>query len=155
MIQISRSLGPNEAKAEMPTNKYHMKNIIRMYPLIHSQESEDPAKVMYVLDLDTSEEFSSKSFMKERSMCLTRSRCGNMGYWLSAWQRRMMLTDMRKLQGFPVIRRPAGVTERHVRLMLGNAMCVPVLARVLRMVLGAAKLIDLNEVEDPVLKRLG
>ena len=153
MTRLSAFLGPNKLDPAMPTNTYHMKNLLRLIPLIEKDTGDDPRRVMYALDLDTSETFSPKMFMKERSPCLTRSRCGQGSFFLSSWQRKMSMTELRKLQGFPsTLRRPVGVSERALSMMFGNAMTVPLLARIQRMVLGAAKLIDLDVIEDPVAK---
>ena len=60
----------------------------------------------------------------------------------------MTTSDISKLQGFPISIKRERATERQFRQMLGNAMTVPVLARIQRMVLGAAGFIDLAVTAD-------
>jgi DNA-cytosine methyltransferase len=77
--------------------------------------------------------------------CLTRTRCGENGYWINnraLGQRGMMTTqEMLRLQGLPTrligTARAAGVTDRQLRLMIGNAMSMNVLVCVLRRILSA------------------
>ena len=62
----------------------------------------------------------------------------------------MTTADIQKLQGFPTSFRRGSATDRQLRMMMGNAMSIPVLARIQRMVLAAAGYISLDDVCDPV-----
>ena len=77
--------------------------------------------------------------------CLTRTRCGENGYWISnaALGQRGMLTtkELLRLQGLPEsligTAKAADVTDRQLRLAIGNAMSMNVLACALRRILKA------------------
>ena len=56
--------------------------------------------------------------------------------------------ELKRLQGFPASIPKFKATDGQMREMLGNAMTLPVLARVMRMVLGAAGFIDTKDVAD-------
>ena len=61
----------------------------------------------------------------------------------------MTTTDeLKRLQGFPVTLQKFPANDYQLRQMLGNAMTLPVLARVVRMVLAAAGFIDTEDVPD-------
>ena len=76
--------------------------------------------------------------MKGISPCLTRSRAGSGGFWLS-WQNRFMTTnEIIKLMGVWPDDVPENVvSDRTLRLIAGNAIVVPVLARLLQALLQA------------------
>ena len=76
------------------------------------------------------------------SPCLTRSRCGSSGHWLTWMQRFMSLTEMLSLQGFKRDWFPEHlpVSERQMSLLCGNAIPVPLLGRVMQHLLVAANL---------------
>ena len=104
--------------------------------------------MMYCLDICASTSYGD-TIMIEKSPTLTRNRAGSGGYYLSAWSRMMTVTDICRLQGFPTSMKRGQATDRQFLEMLGNAMTVTVLARIQRMVLGAAGFLDLDEVCDP------
>ena len=138
---ISKFLKPNKAPKWYPTSQTCANNLVRMWEMVLKTESEDPAKHMYVFDIGCSEEFAT-SHMLELSPTLTRARAGQHGCYLSAWKRMMTLRDLMKLQGFPLTVSRGRATERQLGQMLGNAMTVPVLARIQHMVLAAAGYVD-------------
>ena len=61
----------------------------------------------------------------------------------------MTTAETKKLQGFPPTLRKGTATERQFRMMLGNAMTVPMFAKLQRMLLGAIGKISLDDVPDP------
>ena len=62
---------------------------------------------------------------------------------------RMTTTDeLKRLQGFPVSLPKFPASDSQLRQMLGNAMTLPVLTRVVRMVLAVAGFIDTADVPD-------
>ena len=73
--------------------------------------------------------------------CLTRSRAGAGGYWLTSVNGLLTTREMLRLQGLPDsfsdIARKAGIRDRQLRQMIGNAMSVNVLVRVLSKILPA------------------
>ena len=147
--KLSHFLKPNHEPTWMPTAKFHLENLLRLWNGVKENEGQDPADVMFCFDISASEKFCGK-WMKEKSPTITRARAGGGGYYLSAWKRMMSTSDICKLQGFPTTLKNGGATDRQVRQMLGNAMTVTVVARIVRMLLGAAGYIDLDIVADPV-----
>ncbi len=108
-----------------------------------------------ILDLNASAKFSG---MPKPGVCpcLTATRCSQQGYFLTDQQRFVKLEEMARLQGY---------TKLHIRLLMtakvpmptvgkaiGNAMCIPILLRLLPRVLWAAGLLPERR-GDPV-KRL-
>lgn len=95
----------------------------------------DPFNEPWVIDCDSSEE-RSRAFLGV-SPCLTRSR--GAGHWLTDRGRRMTVSEMLRLQGwfgsFNVV-----TSDRHFASLLGNAMSVNVLERLLVKLLPAAGL---------------
>lgn len=79
--------------------------------------------------------------MKGVSPCLTKSRAGDCGYWLS-WKNRLITTnEIVRLMGVWPEDIPHGiVSDRSLRKMAGNAVVVPLLARLLKQLLDAADL---------------
>lgn len=78
------------------------------------------------------------------SPCLTRTRCREGGHWLVRQGRFMTLTEIEALQGFPQggLRMPAGVTERELAAMFGNAFTINVIGRVALNLLRALGMVD-------------
>ena len=113
-------------------------------------EEDDPTTTMYCLDILASAKFG-QTYMREVCPTLTRTCAGSGGYYLSSWQRMLSTRDICKLQGFPTDVKRGPATERQFRMMLGNSMTVPVMARILCMALAAGGYIDLDAVPDPVL----
>ena len=93
----------------------------------------DPFYEPWIMDCDGSPSFT-KAFMGV-SPCITRSR--GQGHWLSCMGRRMNLKEVLRLQGFADSFENV-VTERQLRLMLGNGMSLNVLERILCRLLPAA-----------------
>lgn len=137
---LSRFLSPNTAPAKMPQAGSALESLLKMWGEVKEKQGDDPQHVMYSMDVCASEAFGT--YMREASPTITRARAGVGGYFLSAWRRMMTQEDLRKLQGFPANTRRGHATDRQFQMMLGNAMTVPVLARVLYMVLNAAGYID-------------
>jgi DNA (cytosine-5)-methyltransferase 1 len=86
--------------------------------------------------------------MLDQCPCLTRSRAGAGGHWVTNRSRLLTLTEMLRLQGIsPKIRRE-GISDRQVGLMVGNAMSVNVLERILVRLLPAVGLIARSRLQD-------
>ena len=146
--KLSVFLKPNKAPTCNPTSEFAVANLLHLWTSIKEKEKKDPAKEMYCLGIGSTEDRAT--YMKEQSPTLTRTRCGAGGFFLSAWKRMMTTADIQKLQGFPTSFRRGSATDRQLRMMMGNAMSIPVLARIQRMVLAAAGYISLDDVCDPV-----
>ena len=73
--------------------------------------------------------------------CLTRSRAGAGGYWITTVRGLLTTTEMLRLQGLPCelveAARTARVSDRQLRQMVGNAMSVNVLVTILHRLLPA------------------
>ena len=71
------------------------------------------------------------TLMKGTPHCLTRARRGSGGYYLVKEKRMMFTQEMFRLQGVPDGRlsTPPGVSEREMRMMIGNAFDVNVFKR--------------------------
>ena len=113
-------------------------------------KKENPSRVLFAMDIHGSTG-RPQSIFREMSPTLTRSRAATGGYFLTKYMRMQSTSEIARLQGFPLLRR-AGATDRQLRQMLGNAMTVPILARVSRMALAAIGLINLKDVPDPCIK---
>jgi DNA (cytosine-5)-methyltransferase 1 len=95
----------------------------------------DPFYEPWVIDCDGSPGFT-KAFPGV-SPCITRAR--HRGHWLTSMGRRMTLQEALRLQGFDdCFENP--VSERQLRMMLGNAMSLNVLERIFCSLLPAAGL---------------
>ena len=89
------------------------------------------------------------SYQHERIPTLTKTRAGAGGFYLSSLRRMLSTEEMLRLQGLPVEMKKGKSTSRQFAAMIGNAMTVPVLAGILRMLLVATKMVQEQEVLDP------
>ena len=91
---------------------------------------------------------SNPRAMNGKVPCLTRTRAGCGGYWISTVQGMLTTREMLRLQGLPEHLQKAanlvGVTERQLRQMIGNAMSVNVLVVLLSRLLPAMGLATLR-----------
>ena len=86
--------------------------------------------------------FAAKGrFMVGKVPCLTRTRAGSGGYWITRVNGLLTTREMLRLQGLPecliTIAETAGVSERQLCQMIGNAMSVNVLVTILSWLLPA------------------
>ena len=102
---------------------------------------------MWVADVSQGEKFG-KCYTLEKTPTLTKVRAVSQGFFLSKYMRMTTTDELKRLQGFPVSLSKGPASDPQFRSMLGNAMTLPVLARVMRMVLGAAGFIDTADVPD-------
>ena len=93
-------------------------------------EGHNPDDVCFAIDVDASSRF--RSVMKARSPCFLRSRAR--GFYLSSVGRRMSVDEMAALQGFPCFG-STGVSSAALGGMLGNAMSMNIVVRVMAAVL--------------------
>ena len=100
---------------------------------VHTQESliqergGNPKKESWILDCDAAK---ANSFsMKDVSPCITRSRYK--GHWITNVQRRMTITEMCRFQGFNPTKLKHCVSDTELGHMLGNAMSVNIIERIL------------------------
>ncbi|CAJ1450591.1 unnamed protein product [Effrenium voratum] len=98
----------------------------------------NPATGPFVVDVSSG---LNVSYMKGCSPCLTRSRAGSGGYYLSWLHRKMSTEEILLLQGVKMNRAHQGlVTPRQLRQIAGNAISVDVLAKLMHNVLEATRL---------------
>ena len=75
---------------------------------------------------------TSPHYNLDYSPCLTRSRCGSKGYWLSWLKRKMKVKEMWSLQGLPKrFFREGILMDNQLGQIVGNAIPVPLLAKVM------------------------
>ena len=104
----------------------------------------DPDHQHFVLDIDASQRF--RSYMLDRSHCLLKSR--PRGYYMSSRKRRITAAEIFKLQGFAPL--PTGAVSRcAIGGMLGNAMSLNVVVRLLSLALPSVGLIVARDFVDP------
>ena len=85
---------------------------------------------------------SKAHHMENVSPCLTRSRAGESGHWLTWKQRQMTRDEVLRLMGVEPSQIPRGViTERQLGLIAGNAVTVPMLANVMKSVFKAVGIV--------------
>ncbi len=106
----------------------------RLGSVKHKISETHVSQETYIINVGASALRGGGSQMHGRSPCLTRTRCGGGGHWVSNKGRMLTLKEMECLQGFPCgaggLRRPVGVTDRQYAKMLGNAFTVSVVGRV-------------------------
>ena len=73
--------------------------------------------------------------MTDRVPCITRTRGGAGGYYITSVQRLLTVEEMLNLQGLPLsyraVARRAGVSDRQLGMMVGNAIATNVLRAIL------------------------
>ncbi|MBT3784107.1 DNA (cytosine-5-)-methyltransferase, partial [bacterium] len=98
---------------------------------IITSTGKDPDNNVYVIDCDASDR--KLSYIQGISPCITRSR--NKGHWLTKHNRYMSLEEIYRLQGVDIAKFKTVVPRAEQGKLLGNAMSVNVLERLLRNVL--------------------
>jgi DNA-cytosine methyltransferase len=110
------------------------------------QDITDPASPV-VVDLDG----TKSRYMVNRCPCITRAR-GSTGFFLLPFGRRMSLAERLRLQGLPtkILRHQKATrcSEHKLGAMVGNAMSVNVLERLLARLLPACGLVPAGAVHD-------
>ena len=95
--------------------------------LLPSLESlDDPFQKVYFIDIDGSPKYRGRP--KENVCpCLTRTRAGTGGFWVTSIANRMGTRSIAKFQGFDLDKVDTSmVSDRQLRLMLGNAWSINV-----------------------------
>ena len=109
------------------------------------QENGGPPSCPASLDIFASTSRASKRKpMIGMVPCLTRTRAGSGGYWITGVNRLLTTREMLRLQGLPdqfiEHASAANVTDRQLRQMIGNAMSVNVLVTIMSRLLQAVGL---------------
>ena len=103
-----------------------------------------PASTPMVIDID-----STASTMRfDCSLCLTRSRAGSNGQWLTNSGHRFRISEKKRLMGIDLeapdrsrvkIKQPPEVSDRQWAMLLGNEIPVPILQRLLARIMTFAQ----------------
>ena len=104
----------------------------------------------FIMDLGAGKSFAQ--CMQDKSPCITRTRGGSGGFFISNQNRYMNLHEIGRLQGFTTKEVDAiiesGASEKQIGAAFGNAMNKMVLDRLVPKVIWAAGLCD-EKMEDP------
>ena len=91
-----------------------------------------PDRQLYFVDFRASPRYGP-TWRRSASPCLTRSRAGAGGYWISTLARTMTTREILRFQGFrDGLLRRKGISRTAVRQAMGNAWSLPVAAAVLK-----------------------
>lgn len=148
MKPLSSFLDPPKASAkklELKQTKTVLRNYLSLAAKIKASGKD--LRGNFIGDLESSASFGG-GLTDGYSPCLTRTRCGSRGYFVFSRGRPMTTAEMFRLQGVPAgrIKAPLGVTERAIRMMIGNSNDVMLYARLLSRVLTALG----HRTEDPL-----
>lgn len=130
----ARSRRPSFADLPPPTQTTARSNVLDQLARLHAADN-DPFFEPWIVDCDGSKEFSKA--MYGLSPCLTSSRYR--GHWVTSLGRRLSLSEVLRLQGLPDDLE-FNVSEAQLRAMVGNAMSITVVARILARLLPSAGL---------------
>ena len=145
VVPLSGLLDPfnrdTDKPGRLPVNKAQRALAINAYNEAYSS-GYDPRTFPLAIDIDCSSKFAAVG--NNEIKCLTRTRGGQSGPWLSSRGRRTTLAELFRLQGF----NPAAfklvvgdhVSASQMGCMLGNTMSLPVIKAVLIQGLWAAGL---------------
>ena len=99
-------------------------------------KGHDPHKELFVVDCDSSVGKATHSNL--HSPCLTRSRYK--GHWITAYERRMTLHEMAKLQGIDISKLDSPSTSAQLGQQIGDAMSMNVIERLITRALASTNL---------------
>lgn len=108
------------------------------------KDGGNPAKDPFIIDCDSSTGRAVKT--KDYSPCITCSRGG--GHWVTNRGRRLLKTEMMRLQGMDPTNFIVAVSESKLGHHLGNTMSVNVLERLFTRLLPAARLVPRGLLRD-------
>lgn len=133
LMPLSEVLDPDQSRPpELPQTNHEQQMFVQAYQKIFDLGGSP--RDDWIIDLCG----QSLSAMNGKCPCLTRSHCGNNGYFSTKRGRKLRLGEMMRLQGFDPTRLVyPQISERQVRLMVGNAFCVPVVAAIIDRILFA------------------
>ena len=91
------------------------------------------------MDIWSGRDYPSR--MTDRVPCITRTRGGAGGYYITSVRRLLTVEEMLNLQGLPLsyraVARQEGVSDRQLGMMVGNAIATNVLQAILPRMLTA------------------
>ena len=120
----------------LPTSKTARQNVEKVLRKLQG-EGRLPLQNPFVIDVGG----TRVNFAEGHSPCITHSRGGSGGHWLT-WKQRMTTTrEVLKLMDVdPALIDASGVSPRQIGMMAGNAIPIKMFARVLRNALKCANL---------------
>ena len=96
-------------------------------------ERGNPRTTDYSLDIWSGRDYPGR--MTDRVPCITRTRGGAGGFYITSVQRLLTVEEMLNLQGLPLsyrgVARREGVSDRQLGMMVGNAIATNVLRAIL------------------------
>ena len=96
-------------------------------------EKGNPRTTDYSLDIWSGRDYPGR--MTDRVPCITRTRGGAGGYYITSVRRLLTVEEMLNLQGLPLsyraVARREGVSDRQLGMMVGNAIATNVLRAIL------------------------
>lgn len=118
----------NDTRMSTDTNKMNFKRGIRKIKKLGG----DPYTETWALDIFASKKYGT-NVKRDMCPCLTKSRCQAGGYYFTNRGCVQSLESMLRLQGVPPkrLKKPSNVSAPKFRGMVGNAMSVPVVGRIL------------------------
>lgn len=121
----------------MPSSRTEKTNLMNVLTKLQN-DGNNPLESRYVIDINGSKPHYNEHY----SPCLTRTRCGSGGFWLSWKQRKMDIHEILRLQGIsqPSKLQTDAASTRQLGMIAGNAVPVTLLARVMKPLLEAAGL---------------
>ena len=114
------------------------------------KEGKDPSKRPFIINCDAPSSRpnsqASKKWSQYHTPCLTRSR--STGHWISSLHRKMTVDEMCRFQGIQPGSIDFGLSDREKGELIGNAMSVNVIERILKQALEAAGLVPQGTTTD-------
>ncbi len=116
----------------------HAKHALKKHCRFLKKKGADPEREPWCVDV-----FASSKRVSAKlgcCPCLTRTRAGSGGHWITKKQRLLQVSEMLRLQGFPPDVKRDHITDRQLAQMIGNSMSVNVLERLLARLLVSVNL---------------
>lgn len=123
-----------------PRQKTQKRNLAKVVEKVVMQFNENPLCEKYIADIGCGPT-RAPCVMKELCPCLTVAAASSSRYWLTRKNRFINTEEIIRLMGVMPSELPSGVvSDGSLRSIAGNAIAVPVLARVLNSLLAAVDL---------------
>jgi len=137
---------PNLVPKGLPTktSTTAVKNVKHALRSLEKKTGLDPRKEAFVVDCDSST--YRCGMCHDFTPCITTSR--GAGHWVTNRGRRLLKTEMMRLQGMDPTKFTVAVCDNALGKQLGNTMSVNVLERLFARLLPAAKLVPKGAIKD-------
>ena len=134
---------PTDKAGRLPDNQRGKDRCKAAFQSAWNTAGIDPRRVPMCVDIDCSKKFQSYGVNMAKTLTKTRGAAG--GPWVSTRGRRVTTTELMKLQGLcpqDIPYKELGLAVSKVGQMIGNAVAVHVMGRVLSEAMSAAGLTD-------------